>query len=110
LIDFYNACSGPMLYDVAIALNDWCSDADGVLDGQRARALLGAYAGLRPFTAKEAELWPTMLRVACVRFWLSRLIAAESFAGQDVLIHDPAEFEHRLAQRQQVAIQLPFAL
>ena len=42
-----------------------------------------------------------MLRVACVRFWLSRLIAAESFAGQDVLIHDPAEFEHRLAQRQQ---------
>ncbi|CRM96008.1 Homoserine kinase [Pseudomonas sp. 22 E 5] len=110
LIDFYNACSGPMLYDVAIALNDWCSDADGVIDGQRARALLGAYAGLRPFTAKEAELWPTMLRVACVRFWLSRLIAAESFAGQDVLIHDPAEFEHRLVQRQHVTVQLPFAL
>lgn len=110
LIDFYNACSGPMLYDVAIALNDWCSDADGVIDGHRARALLGAYAGLRAFTAKEAELWPTMLRVACVRFWLSRLIAAESFAGQDVLIHDPAEFEHRLAQRQQVTVHLPFAL
>ncbi|KAF1033373.1 MAG: Homoserine kinase [Pseudomonas sp.] len=110
LIDFYNACSGPMLYDVAIALNDWCSDADGTLDGPRARALLGAYAGLRPFTAREAELWPTLLRVACVRFWLSRLIAAESFAGQDVLIHDPAEFEHRLAQRQQVGVQLPFAL
>ncbi|WP_338521795.1 homoserine kinase [Pseudomonas batumici] len=110
LIDFYNACSGPMLYDVAIALNDWCSDDDGVLDGQRARALLGAYAGLRPFTAAEAELWPTMLRVACVRFWLSRLIAAESFAGQDVLIHDPMEFQRRLAQRQQVSMPLPFAL
>ncbi|MGY2290805.1 homoserine kinase [Pseudomonas sp. SDO528_S397] len=110
LIDFYNACSGPMLYDVAIALNDWCSDAAGVLDGQRARALLGAYAALRPFTAKEAQLWPTLLRVACVRFWLSRLIAAESFAGQDVLIHDPAEFEHRLAQRQQVSVALPFVL
>ena len=41
---------------------------------------------------------------------LSRLIAAESFAGQDVLIHDPAEFEHRLAQRQQVTVHLPFAL
>ncbi|WP_191489246.1 homoserine kinase [Pseudomonas sp. FEN] len=110
LIDFYNACSGPMLYDVAIALNDWCSDDAGVLDGQRARALLGAYAGLRPFTAGEAELWPTMLRVACVRFWLSRLIAAESFAGQDVLIHDPMEFQRRLAQRQQVSCSLPFAL
>ncbi|MFS1290515.1 MAG: homoserine kinase [Pseudomonas piscis] len=110
LIDFYNACSGPMLYDVAIALNDWCSDAQGVLDGQRARALLGAYAALRPFTAAEAELWPTILRVACVRFWLSRLIAAETFAGQDVLIHDPMEFQRYLAQRQQVSVALPFAL
>ena len=110
VIDFYNACAGPMLYDLAIALNDWCSAADGRLDGARARALLGAYAALRPFTAAEAELWPTLLRTACVRFWLSRLIAAESFAGQGVLIHDPDEFQRRLAQRQRVEVALPFAL
>lgn len=109
VIDFYNACSGPMLYDLAIALNDWCSLDSGALDSARARALLGAYATLRPFSAAEAELWPTLLRVACVRFWLSRLIAAESFAGQEVLIHDPAEFQRRLAQRQQVDLPLPFA-
>ena len=77
---------------------------------EQARALLAAYANRRPFTALEAEHWPSMLRVACVRFWLSRLIAAEAFAGQDVLIHDPAEFEMRLAQRQNVEIHLPFAL
>ncbi|WP_166364625.1 homoserine kinase [Pseudomonas akapageensis] len=110
LIDFYNACSGPMLYDLAITLNDWCCDEAGIIDGARARALLGAYSTLRPFTAGEAELWPIMLRVACVRFWLSRLIAAESFAGMDVLIHDPKEFEVRLAVRQKVEIALPFAL
>ena len=110
LIDFYNACSGPMLYDLAITLNDWCSDDDGKLDAPRARALLGAYAALRPFTAAEAQLWPVMLRVACVRFWLSRLIAAESFAGRDVLIHDPREFEQRLALRQKADVVLPFAL
>ena len=110
VIDFYNACSGPMLYDLAIALNDWCSQEDGSLDSKRAQAFLGAYAALRPFTAAEAELWPAMLRIACVRFWLSRLIAAESFAGQEVLIHDPDELQRRLAQRQQVTLALPFAL
>ena len=110
LIDFYNACSGPMLYDIAITINDWCLDADGGIDLPRAQALLGAYAALRPFTAAEAELWQVMLRVGCVRFWLSRLIAARDFAGMDVTIHDPSEFEVRLVQRQQVALKLPFAL
>ncbi|WP_248918144.1 homoserine kinase [Pseudomonas entomophila] len=110
VIDFYNACSGPMLYDVAITVNDWCLDEQSGIDLPRAQALLGAYAALRPFTAAEAELWPVMLRVACVRFWLSRLIAAQAFAGMDVMIHDPSEFEVRLVQRQQVALKLPFAL
>jgi homoserine kinase type II len=110
VIDFYNACSGPMLYDIAITVNDWCLDEAGGIDVPRAQALLAAYAALRPFTAAEAELWPVMLRVACVRFWLSRLIAAQAFAGMDVMIHDPSEFEVRLAHRQQVALGLPFAL
>ncbi|KIQ01019.1 MULTISPECIES: homoserine kinase [Pseudomonas] len=110
VIDFYNACSGPMLYDLAIAVNDWCSDEQGRLNAERTRALLGAYAALRPFSAAEAELWPALLRIGCVRFWLSRLIAAEAFAGQDVLIHDPAEFQRRLAERQHVDLALPFAL
>lgn len=110
VIDFYNACSGPMLYDLAISLNDWCCDEAGAIDLHLAQAFLGAYAAKRAFTAAEAELWPVMLRVACVRFWLSRLIAAESFAGMDVMIHDPAEFEVRLKARQDVGLALPFAL
>jgi homoserine kinase type II len=112
VIDFYNACSGPMLYDLAIAANDWCVEPDGQFDPQRLHALLGGYAALRPFSAAEAELWPALLRVACVRFWLSRLIAAEAFAGQDVLIKDPEEF-HRLLQARQTldaGLGLPFAL
>ena len=110
VIDFYNASAGPMLYDVAITLNDWCSAPDGQLQPALANAVLGGYAKLRRFTPAEVQLWPVMLRIACVRFWLSRLIAAQSFAGRDVLIHDPAEFEHRLAQRQHVSLALPFAL
>lgn len=111
VIDFYNACSGPMLYDVCISLNDWCSRADGSLDPGRANAWLGAYAALRPFTPAEAHLWPAMLRVACVRFWLSRLIAAQAFEGRDdVLVHDPDEFQWRLSLRQHVTLALPLAL
>ncbi len=110
VIDFYNACSGPMLYDVAITLNDWCSHPDGRLHPEYVRAFLGAYAARRRFVAAEAELWPTLLRIACVRFWLSRLIAADAFAGQDVLIHDPEEFHRRLAHRQVLDLPLPIAL
>ena len=112
VIDFYNACSGPMLYDLAIAANDWCSEPGGQFDPHRLQALLAGYAALRPFTAAEAELWPAMLRIACVRFWLSRLIAAEAFAGQDVLIKDPQEYRRLLAARTTLdaGLGLPFAL
>lgn len=110
VIDFHNACSGPMLYDLAIAANDWCVEPCGAFDRARLDALLAGYAALRPFGAAEAELWPAMLRAACVRFWLSRLIAAEAFAGQDVLIKDPAEFRQLLQARQGALPGLPFAL
>lgn len=109
VIDFYNACSGPMLYDIAITVNDWCSHPNGELDEDRSQALLAAYSSLRRFTPAEAELWKPMLRVACVRFWLSRLIAAQNFAGQPVLIKDPNEFRHLLAARQHCHSALPFA-
>lgn len=113
VIDFHNACSGAMLYDLAIAANDWCVEPCGEFDLARLQALLAGYAALRPFGAAEAELWPAMLRVACVRFWLSRLIAAQAHAGQArVLVKDPEEFRRLLQARQLTATGqgLPFAL
>ncbi len=110
VIDFYNACSGAMLYDLAIALNDWCSLSSGQLDGARGRALLAAYARLRPFTAAEAELWPSLQRIACLRFWLSRLIAASQALQPGVLVKDPGEFSRRLAWRLHNDLPLPLAL
>jgi homoserine kinase type II len=110
VIDFYNACAGPMLYDVAITVNDWCSDHNGRLNNSRAHAMLGAYASLRPFNTAEADLWPAMLRVACLRFWLSRLVAINQPAAKGVHIKDPTELQRCLEQRQQVNLQLPMAL
>lgn len=111
VIDFYNAASGWTLYDVAIAVNDWCLDQAGALDSRRTRALLAGYAAQRCFTPVEQACWPDVLRLAALRFWLSRQIAAEQHAGQaGVLVKDPEHFLQLLKQHQQVSVGLPLAL
>ena len=110
MIDFYNACSGPMLYDVAIAVSDWCSNCDGALDQRLLRAMLAGYAGLRPFTQIEELHWPAVMRVACLRFWLSRLLAARQPDQAGVQIKPPAEVEQRLLLLRNARLDLPMAL
>jgi homoserine kinase type II len=73
LVDFYFACTGNLLYDVAITVNDWCMGSEGKLNAERTRAMLKAYHVTRPFTEEEAEAWPRALRIAALRFWLSRV-------------------------------------
>jgi len=97
LIDFYFACSGNLLYDVAITVNDWCMSAEGRLDAERTRAMLKAYHDARPFTAKEAEAWPQALRLAALRFWISRLYDLHlPRDGELVNAHDPEQFKRIL--------------
>jgi len=97
LIDFYFACTGNLLYDVAITVNDWCMTAEGKLDEARTRAMLGAYHAARPFTAKEADAWPMALRVAALRFWISRLYDLHlPRDGEMVHAHNPEQFKRIL--------------
>lgn len=108
MIDFYNAASGPTLYDVAICVNDWCLNDNLQLDPLRSAALLDAYAGERPFTSDEAACWPAMLRVAALRFWLSRTLAAQAHADQPgVLVKDPMHFMRILQAHRHVSVRLP---
>jgi homoserine kinase type II len=73
VIDFYFACDDVLLYDVAIAVNDWCTEKDATLDPRRTDAFLKGYESLRPLEPQERALWPAMLRRAALRTWLGRL-------------------------------------
>lgn len=73
IIDFYYACDEYLLYDLAVAVNDWCVDEQGELNQQRYQHLMQRYMAKRPLTEAEQANWNLVLRAAALRFWLSRL-------------------------------------
>ncbi len=99
--DFYFAGTDSWLFDVAVALNDWCVDlASGACDPQRSQAFLSAYGKVRPLLAAEYQLLPAMLRAGALRFWLSRLWDYHLPRAASMLqAHDPTHFERVLRQR-----------
>lgn len=106
ILDIYNACSGYLLFDLAIVANNWCINADGSIDSVRENALLSAYAAVRPFEANEYLAWPQLVRTAAMRFWLSRLIPALD-PDSTQKIKDPQELKRILQYRIDHPAQLP---
>ncbi|MGB5261178.1 MAG: homoserine kinase [Gammaproteobacteria bacterium] len=101
IIDFYYACDGAWLYDLAVAVNDWCIEADGAFVDSRLHALTGAYHAVRQITAEERAAWPVVVRAAALRFWLSRLHDWH-FPRPGEITHrkDPYAFRHIVHMRQ----------
>ena len=99
-IDFYYACTDYLILDVAIAVNDWCVNSDGSFDKSRLNAFLDAYKKIRSFNDNEDRAWNDVLRLASLRFWVSRLndfYHAEE--GELTFIKDPNHFKKILKKR-----------
>lgn len=72
-IDFYFACNDAFAYDLAVCLNAWCFEPDASFNITKARALLQAYASVRPLTPDEIAALPALARGSAMRFLLTRL-------------------------------------
>ena len=103
VFDFYFAGVDCLLFDVAVALNDWCIDLEsGRLVEERAEALVEAYGSVRPLESAELRLLPALMRAAAFRFWLSR--SWDVWLPREAMLlkaHDPGHFERVLLQRRE---------
>ncbi|MBU6952674.1 homoserine kinase [Hahella sp. HN01] len=108
VIDFYHACHDCWLFDLAVACNDWCCDAEGNYDQEKLRAFVEAYDNKRPLTDLEKSQWSGALRVGALRFWISRLISQygkgyQHEAERGNTLKNPDEMKAKLLSAHKIA-------
>ncbi len=97
LIDFYFAATDLLAYDVAVCLNAWCFEPDFAFNVTKARAMLAAYAAIRPLSDAERAALPVLCQGAAIRFLLTRLYDwVNTPPGAMVTRKDPIEYLRRL--------------
>ena len=96
IIDFYYAHDAPYALDIAIALN-----AQAVLPGSddqsRVKTYLEGYQCMRKLSQAEENALPGLLRLAALRFWVSRLYdALFPRCGAMTQTKNPEEYRQKL--------------
>tara|TARA_B100000700_G_scaffold58208_1_gene63206 strand:+ start:1030 stop:1971 length:942 start_codon:yes stop_codon:yes gene_type:complete len=100
MIDFYYSCEGPLIYDMAVVVNDWCVRSDGKVDAEKFKSFIAGYESLRPLNQDEKKLFSYALVSASLRFFLSRLHDLHfPKIGEMTHIKDPDVFEKILTDR-----------
>ena len=105
VLDFYAACNDCYLLDTAIAMNDWCTDEQGVFQQDKQACFLRAYQSVRVMSDNELEMLPVFLRRASLRFWISRLEHRfTSRQGDMTQDKNPDEFKNLLLQHRDAVV------
>lgn len=105
ILDFYELNKDEFLFDIAITLNDFCTEYPEVhLNEVKAQAFLAAYETVRPLTNDEKACLEIYLAMAAARFWLMRLQVAQKNTqqgrtGGDILQKNPQEMRNMLIER-----------
>jgi homoserine kinase type II len=103
MIDFYFACTDALAYDIAVCLNAWCFEIDHSYNVTKGKALLQAYARVRPLSEPERDALRMLTRGAALRFLLTRLVDWFNVPpGALVRPKDPMEYFRKLRFHQQV--------
>ncbi len=106
VLDYYNACEDYYLYDIAVTCNDWCVE-NTQIDSAKLQAFLTAYQQCRELLEEEKKHFQCFLRLAAMRFWLSRLQhQVQSRPADLTLSKDPLEFKCLLQYYQAETIKL----
>jgi homoserine kinase type II len=71
LLDFEQAATGSLVYDLAVCINAWCFTTDFV--GARVAALVRGYDAVRPLTAADDAALAIECRAAAMRFAVTRI-------------------------------------
>jgi len=71
VLDFEQASTGSLAYDLAVCINDWCWTNEPRLD--LVKALLGGYQAVRPLSEADRTALPIEVRAAAARFTLTRI-------------------------------------
>ncbi len=75
IIDFYAGGTDYWIYDLAICIMAWCQTDQQEIDSVLKNALIKGYEEVRKLNNSESQALPDFLRLAVLRFWVSRLLA-----------------------------------
>lgn len=100
IIDWYFAGFDVYALDLAITMNDWCKNEQGLFDRVAGEAFIAAYHAHRPLSDDEIAAIPVLQIQSATRFWLSRLLAQRLQPQSDdhITVKDPEQMKQLLAQ------------